>query len=276
MRRTLPALLIVMSGLALTGCYHNWASSTTTMNQNVAHISGAPINVDTRNGRIEVIASDDVSEVTIEARIKCVGRTQAEADDRLARTTIEVGRDTDRTLRIRPVFADGPRGSDGASFLVRLPDAEGITLDTSNGSIVVRGTSGKLLADTSNGAIDVESHRGPINIDTSNGSIEILDGHAPIVADTSNGSITVSLADDQEGPVRLDTSNGRIRMTVGPAFAGRVTMSTSNGAVKVRDEHGRISSSDLSRSGGRIVVGEGTHDSRRDTSNGTIELTISG
>jgi DUF4097 and DUF4098 domain-containing protein YvlB len=258
------------------------------------HIPGSALFVDTRNGRIEVVAEPQRSDVSIEARLRCRGHTQAEADDRLAATTLSVTRDANQRLVVKPIFPGSRRGGDGASISIRVPDANGVELDTSNGRVVATMLSGHLLIDTSNGSITVTDHVGPARVDTSNGGVTVtnLSGSlwadtsngtislknvgGPVEADTSNGAIKLALAHDQRGPLMLDTSNGSITVDVGAAFAGTVRFDTSNGSIHVNDQTGRISSSSMRRNEGRITIGEGGPPSRLDTSNGSIRFTITG
>ncbi|MHC4216974.1 MAG: DUF4097 family beta strand repeat-containing protein [Planctomycetota bacterium] len=285
--------------LPMTACSYSWNNNfkyraDTDLSLTADHIPGSALVVDTKNGRIEVIAEPQRTDVSIEARVRCRGTTQAEADERLAATTISITRSADQTLIVQPVFPGQRRGGEGASFSIKIPDANGLNLDTSNGTIVATGFSGHLRADTSNGSIRVTDHDGTAHVDTSNGGVTVtnLSGslwadtsnggitltnvNGPVEADTSNGAIRLSLAGDQSGPLKLDTSNGAITVEVGGAFAGSVSFDTSNGAIHIEDQTGRISSSTLSRNEGRVTVGEGGPASRLDTSNGSIRFTIVG
>jgi hypothetical protein len=286
-----------VTALPLTACSfsNDWEyRSEVDLTQTTGHIPGSSIFVDTKNGRIEVVADPQRTDVLIEAHVKCKGRNQEEANQRLAATTLSITRDVDQQLVVRPVFPDSHRGGDGASFTVKVPDANGVHLDTSNGSVVATMLSGDLVIDTSNGAIRVTDHDGDAHIDTSNGAVTVtnLSGSlwadtsngkislnnvgGPVDADTSNGAIKLVLAGDQSGPIKLDTSNGSITVDVGPAFTGAVRFDTSNGSIHVTDVTGRISSSSLSRNKGRITVGEGGQPSILDTSNGSIHFRIAG
>ena len=73
------------------------------------------------------------------------------------------------------------------------------------------------------------------------------------------------------GPGYPEAANGRHEGT--PSLE---THRISNGSIHVDDQVGRISSSSLSRSEGRITVGEGGGASRLDTSNGSIHFRIAG
>ncbi len=296
----LLAAAAAVGTVALAGCGWREFRAKTVLSQTVPHVAGSALIVETRNGRIEAEAAPQSAEVVIEATLSCGGASQQEADARLAEATLEVFREADQRLAIRPVFPGGPRSGDGASITVRLPGASGVELRTSNGSIEARGLGGRLVADTSNGRVEVQDWAGPawldtsnggivaanvggaVEADTSNGSIRLDRVAGTIHADTSNASITAVLGPDQTGPVHLDTSNGSISLRVGPAFAGSVRLSTSNGSISVHDVLGRVKSQSLERNSGHIVVGEaagaGTPvpESRLDTSNGRIEFTIGG
>ncbi len=248
----------------------------TSFSTQVDHVVGAGLTVKTRNGSVEVVASPDASEVSITARLTCGGDTQEEADARLAAATVSVTRAADRRLLIEPVFPGGPRSGDGASIVVGLPDATGVHLDTSNGSVIARGLGGRLVIDTSNGGVTVVGHVGSLNADTSNGRVRVEDLDGPARIDTSNASINLTLAPTQSGPLNLDTSNGSISVVVGPAFVGAVSFSTSNASLSVKDNLGRINRKNLRKSRGTIVVGTGGDSSRLDTSNGRIVFEIRG
>ncbi|MHC4774535.1 MAG: DUF4097 family beta strand repeat-containing protein [Planctomycetota bacterium] len=280
MKRSLGLAATLVVVLSLTACSytfnHNkyWAEKTLTLS--VEHVAGTPVLVDTKNGRIEVVAEPDRSDVSVEAHIQCRGATQQEADERLAAMNLNVSRDAGRRLVVKPVFPARHSGSDGASIYIKIPDASGVDLDTSNGRVVAHGLAGHLVIDTSNGRIKVTDHDGSARVDTSNGRILLTNVHGPVEADTSNGAIELSLAHDQTGPIDLDTSNGSITVEVGQGFDGIVIFDTSNGSVHVDDQTGRVLSSSGSRSKRRITVGEGGQTSRLDTSNGSIHFTIGG
>jgi hypothetical protein len=281
--------------MPLTACsFSNWHRSELTMNLTSDHIAGSAVEVRSRNGRIEVVAVPNRTDIAITAKIYARGNTMAEASERLAATTLLISRTDDGTLLVEPQFPEPVRGGDGANILIELPDANGATLRTSNGSVHTYGLTGRLIVDTSNGSVEILDHQGETTVDTSNGSITVDDHdgvlsvdtsngsvringlNGPVKAKTSNGSIVLSLHDDQSGPIDLDTSNGSITVRVGASFAGTVTLDTSNGSLTVRDHIGRISSQTISKSYGRIVVGEGGKASRLDTSNGRIRFTITG
>jgi hypothetical protein len=284
----LIALSAVTAGCAWSAPHR----ATETRVLAAAHVPSSALSVETRNGSVSVMAEPARSDVAIEAKITCTGATEAEAARRLAATSIRIDRDTSGTLVIQPVFPQPAAGGDGASLTIRLPDAQPVTIDTSNGAVHVEGLQGRLVADTSNGGVRVVGHTGDVEVDTSNGAIVLENVVGTVRADTSNGAITatglagactldssngsidVRLAEASPGPVTLMTSNGSIRLSVGSGFHGDVTLDTSNAPITVHDAGGRIISRAIERGHGHIVIGKGGGASRLNTSNGRIELTI--
>ncbi|MHC4717759.1 MAG: DUF4097 family beta strand repeat-containing protein, partial [Planctomycetota bacterium] len=193
MSRTIGLAAVMALALPMTACSYTWnhnnyrADSNLTMTAD--HIPGSALVVDTKNGRIEVIAEPQRSDVSIETHIRCMGTTQSEADDRLAATTLSITRDADQRLVVKPVFSGGRRSGDGASISIRVPGAHGAHLDTSNGPVTARGLQGDLVIDTSNGPIEVTDHDGQAHVDTSNGPVGITNVTGRVRVDTSNGSI---------------------------------------------------------------------------------------
>lgn len=278
----------------LTGCgWSNVQRVSETRTTTAQHMVGAPLVIEARNGSVEVVTDDAVSEVEITAVVTCGGTTKAIAEQRLADTHLLVQRDTARQLVIRPVFSGGrAQNGDGVKIAIRMPDATNVQLTTSNGSVKAIGLGGPLEINTSNGSVVVEDvdgeadirtsngsvvarHiSGQVTVVTSNGSVKVNDIDGKVAVDTSNASIQVVLNADQAGPVELDTSNGSIRLDVGPAFNSNLAMDTSNARIVINDPDGLITASSLSKSEGRITVGSGQTKSIADTSNARIEINI--
>lgn len=297
MRSTNALILSLTAAAMLAGCSSTssliWDEKVTeSRSMTTQHVAGGSLYIDTRNGTVEVYADRGVDAVMIEAKVTAADTSEIDAAKRLAETKIIVERDTSRRLTIRPNWPSNPRGGEGASFNVRLPDADGVTIDTSNGPVTIHGLSGKLVIDTSNGGVEVVDHNGETIIDTSNGAIEvrgnrgrvvadssngrirILNQRGPVEADTGNAPVEVVLADDQTGPLKIDSSNGSVTVTVGPSFAGTVEFDTSNGGINVMDKAGVIASQVMDKSNGLITLKNSGGASIIETSNASISFTV--
>ena len=293
------ALVALAAGpLAAGGCTFITAPTAKgAKSASTPHAAGSAITVDARNGSVEIIADASRSDVQINANFTCAGGTQQEADQRLAQASIDIARDTSRTLVVKPVFPGGPLSHDAAAFVIRVPDAVDLAVKTSHGRVVVTSSSspsgaafsGVLSIDTSNAPVTVTDFNGAAIVNSSNGSItiktlggELLAGtsNAPVNASdiagkasihTSNGSITLVLQPATAGPLVLDTSNAPINITVGAGFLGDVALSTSNGSIKVVGDGVQF---DQSSKTAATVRRPGGEPSRATTSNGSITFTV--
>lgn len=163
------------------------------------------------------------------------------------------------------------RNREGCSLEILIPYANGVNLQTSNGSLETVGLGGEAELRTSNGAIRVDRHRGAIQAETSNGEIDITEASGSVTAHTSNGAVHVGLQPDAPGPIDVKTSNGRIELEVGPSFSGSLQLQTSNGSIDVDGvEQAEIVSATKRQV--RLAFQEGQPPSTAKTSNGVIRV----
>jgi hypothetical protein len=258
----------------------------------LAHVPGAAMEVETRNGSIEVRADPSIDRAVLTAEVEVQARSARDAEQDLGRVEVVFERGANGTLRAEVVIPKDIEG--GGSLSLRVPDASDTVVRTANGSVSVSGLSGRLDATTANGAVEVRHHGGQVEARSSNGSITLEDisGEVeartsnggiqarrvggPFQGATSNGSIDVELRPDAVGPVHLDTSMGAIRLEVGPGFMGRVDMDTSFGTIHADDRGDRIRKMWVEDDRGWILVGEEGPTSTLGTSFGTITVTVGG
>ena len=165
-------------------------------------------------------------------------------------------------------------------------------LQSSNGSIKVRGLEGKLDAKTSNSGIDLVAVVGDFTGRTSNGSITVdglqgtfdgstsnssikgriekMPGGAPLKADSSNGSIDLSLPDYKGQPMDIDTSNSSITLRLPAGINADLRASTSNSSLS--NEFEMTSTGVISKNRIEGKIGSGGGPIRVSTSNGSIRI----
>ncbi|MAE75472.1 MAG: hypothetical protein CMJ85_01230 [Planctomycetes bacterium] len=240
----------------------------------LGQVNDASVEVRSRNGSIKVLGEPSRQDVEVEAKLVAGGRSQEEADARQDEVEVHCARESDDRLLVYAVFPEKRRGRDGASFVIRLPSANGARLNTSNGSITVGSIGGQLVATTRNGRIVVSSHDGSADLSTSNGRVTVSGVVGATKIRTSNGRVRVVLADDNAGPLNAQTSNGGIEATVGTAFRGKVTMRTSNGRVRFKNEAGVDVREQLKKRSGSVRFGDGSTQSSLRSSNGSVTLTV--
>ncbi len=265
-----------------------WDSVKETRVMTVPAVAGKPISVKSKNGGVSIKATE-------RADVQITAKLQAKDQARLATVKVSAERQSDGTLVVKPVWPEGDDPSfwkkmmqgDGCSFEIEVPDAVGVSIDTSNGGINIAHLGGKAVLDTSNGGVSVSEHAGDVEVDSSNGPVSAdgIDGslrvdtsNGPVSAkdvlgsvyvDTSNAPVEIELAKDSPGPVTISSSNGGVDLTVGPAFKGTLAIDTSNGRVKVAEGVGKLVKQ--GKSSATVDLGEGPK-SVVDTSNGSVTV----
>lgn len=112
------------------------------------------------------------------------------------------------------------------SFVVYTPQEMSCRLNTSGGSIDLKGVRGGQKLETSGGSVHVEDVRGNTDARTSGGSIKIDRYAGQLTAHTSGGSIDLA---NSQGELQVDTSGGSIDIS---NVQGSVEASTSGGGIR--------------------------------------------
>ena len=280
----LCGLLVISAVLPLVGCDSiGEPRHRETRSLVVPHVAGSALEVVNANGSVEAIARDR-ADVSIEATL------YGNDLERLRFANVHAQRQGDSTLRVWVEWPGGKRrGNEGAAISLNLPDARGVNIRTSNGSITTERLGGHADLQTSNGRVSVDTHDGSVHATTSNGRVQaeqisgeiqlfssngrilITDAFGPVRAESSNGNAYVSTMPGNPGPVRVRTSNGSITLDLGQGFEGILKADTSNGRVRVSnlDDARLIESSSRSV---ELRIGQGSEVSALRTSNGSVNI----
>jgi hypothetical protein len=158
----------------------------------------------------------------------------------------------------------GPK-SLSINFKAFVPEKITTDLNTSGGSISVRGITGNAIGRTSGGSISVIKCKNKMALRTSGGSISADNCSGDINLNTSGGSISAA---DLDGTIDLTTSGGSISLD---NLKGNTRAITSGGSIKATELRGE---STVKTSGGSITLREiyGTLDAA--TSSGSLDAEI--
>ncbi|XHC25171.1 hypothetical protein ABWH91_13140 [Phycisphaerales bacterium ac7] len=234
-----------------------------------APISGSPaIAVRSLNGGIKVVRGD-LDVMSVQATVR------ARNADRLSAARIRTEQVDGGAYEVSVAWPGDERlKNEGADFLITVPAASELVLESSNGAFVVEGLDAAVAARTSNGSISIIGPSRSVDAVTSNGTIYLEGVTGSVVARSSNGWVRALLAPENNGPVQMTTSNGNLTLRIGPAFEGEVEMWTSNGAVSVDGFTTGDSPSFLEsrRNYLRLGFGDQAQQSKLRTSNGTVTV----
>ena len=160
-------------------------------------------------------------------------------------------------------------------YYVQVPVATDLVLETSNGDLQIKGTSGDLDGQTVNGGIEVRSVSGPVEVSTTNGNIRLASVSGATHAETTNGEVAAELTQvGGAGQVELSTTNGDVKVLLPAAVKVTLDATTTNGRVRVGYPVDRESGSTARTLRGRIGGGGVTLLLR--TTNGNIVVDKAG
>lgn len=231
--------------------------------------TGGNLTIVSEFGAIDVhTAEEDKIEIVVtkESKFKLLGSAQEMLED------FELAfKHEDADVHIEGVFKRGREhwrkqlNRLKIQFLVTIPKAYNVDLDTASGSISVADLNGNVRAKTSGGSLRFGNITGTVWGRTSGGSIKLTSSGSPATLKTSGGSIEVG---DVAGDIHVQTSGGNLRFG---EIQGSVSGKTSGGSIKVGKCSGGV---DVHTSGGNITLESVTGSVNAKTSGGSIQAAL--
>lgn len=228
-------------------CLPNWAGTQTFL-QTYPLTAGGSFRLENINGSVRV-----------------EGWERDEVEVRAVKTSISDPRDADR-VKIEVSSAPGavavhtryPQGTGvevAVEYVVHVPYRVLLgSVETVNGSVVVRGVEGGGDLRSVNGDVQVLDSSGRFSAKTTNGNLrlqlrELVDGD-PMNIETVNGSVVLGLPSDAHADLKILSMNGDfsselpVTSTTGSpaarAFRARLGRGTGGGQISVRTVNGGI------------------------------------
>jgi len=205
---------------------------------------GGELDINSQNGRITVEAWNRP-----EARIQITRTVRASSEGRAAELMKELRADVtvgDGRIEIESIY---PKRSESVGiwevlgqrisslnihYYVQVPAETRLHLETSNGELQIRGTSGELVGQTVNGSVEVASTSGSVDVSTTNGNIHLAGTHGAAQASTTNGAIEVEIRKlDPGAGVELSTTNGDLTAMLPAELKAQLVAVTTNGRVSI-------------------------------------------
>ena len=252
--------LIVLS--VLSGCISTDDNVKEDFKGSYEASTGTELTVESINGYVE-IESIEGAAIILDA-IKVSNKGQ----DGLDRIHIDVTEAVDKvTIK---AWIEGNTGSLGVRMKLQVPSGVHVTdVETSNGRIELRGTTGNTTLETSNGDVEVQNVDGFVKVTTSNAGITVRDTEGIRNLKTSNGPIDADVK-ALAGDTKVETSNGPITLHINDGLDVHITASTSNRDITVHDD--LVTDTDGSDQDLDGILGTGTIKLKIDTDNGDIDL----
>lgn len=219
---------IVIAATSLIGAFVLFSKSQaepTSSDQSFSVASGGTLYIDSDAGSIEV-ESHSLNTVDIQLLKRGENADEFEVSFEQDGNDIKVQGDKNSS------WAGWGNTSLSIKYIVKVPEAYNLDLNTGGGSIGVEDIRGDIKAFTSGGSIDLGSIVGDVDVKTSGGSIRVEDVAGNLEARTSGGSVKASLSKQVTDSAKLITSGGSIVARLTPSMAVDLMASTSGGQVR--------------------------------------------
>jgi len=201
----------------------------------------------------------------INGSVRVEGWERDEVEVRAVKTSASDPRDADRVkievssqpnaIAIHTRYPEGTGVEVAVEYVVHVPYRVLLgTVETVNGSVVVRGVDGGGELRSVNGDVDVLDSAGRFSAKTTNGNLhlqlrELLDGD-PMNIETVNGSVILGLPSNARADLKILSMNGDfsselpVTSTMGSpsarTFRARLGQGTGGGEISVRTVNGGI------------------------------------
>jgi DUF4097 and DUF4098 domain-containing protein YvlB len=235
-------------------------------------VSGTPdVSVRTFDGSIE-IRPWDKSEVKVVVEKR--GRSRADTD------SIEVKAEQNGN-RIEVAVSYPPTrgfrihvGGRSAKLIVSLPANADLAARSGDGSIDVDGLAGHIRLQSGDGNIRARQMSGDVDVHTGDGSVTLTGRLTSVRARSGDGSVTIradegSAADDDWDIV---TGDGAVTLAIPDGFGAELDARTGNGGIHMQDLTVTNVTGRIGRRSLRGRLGDGGHNLRVRTGDGSITL----
>jgi len=238
-------------------------------------VSGTPdVTVGTFDGSIEIRPWDKPE---VEVVIEKHGKSKAATD------AIEVHAEHDGnrvTVEARLADAHGHgfgihfNDSRSAKLIVSLPQASNVLAKSGDGKIDIERIDGRVQLQSGDGSIRAADIAGDLDVHTGDGSITVAGKLASLRAHSGDGSVRIHVSEGSTPSSDWDisTGDGSVTLEIPDGFAAELDAHTGDGGISMQDVTlsnvtGRIGNSSL-----RGRLGNGGHNVRVRTGDGSITL----
>ncbi len=260
---------------------------TETFDKTFPLSAGASLNIENRNGSIEITTWDKeevhiVAEKRMRPRsgswlLRLVGiqspniSSDEKAKALFSEFTINVGGDASgRTITTNYPAAENVDFQ--VTYRITAPKRVRPTIDTVNGTVRVTDVEGDTSVETTNGSVNLAEVMGAIRVHSTNGRLDMANIAGAIEAQTTNGSVSVTTRPGAplDGAIALKSTNGSIGVTVPSQASFDLELRTVNGSASC--ELPLASTLEQSRKRLQGTVGDGGPQVTLRTTNGSVRI----
>jgi DUF4097 and DUF4098 domain-containing protein YvlB len=246
--------MLTLAALAVTSCTLPLsAEARDEWKRSYPLDKGGSVEIRNTNGEIRVEPTDGNTVDVVAVRVARAG-TDEDARNALKRMEIT------ETIAPNRVALDSTKGWTGldihtskhVEYVVRVPKWAHVTLESTNGELLVSGMTGTVRLETTNGEIRATALEGSVR------------------AETTNGDVTLDLAKLGDDGVTCVTTNGEVDVRLPASAKASLEIQTNNGDIET---HGlAVTVSEKDRKDLRATIGGGGPKIKVETTNGDITV----
>jgi putative adhesin len=235
-------------------------------------VTGRPdVSVRTFDGSIEIRPWDRPEvQVVIEKR----GRNRKETD------AIEVkaeqsGNHVEVVVSYPPMHGFGIHvGGRSAKLIVSMPASSDVVARSGDGSIDVDGMAGHIRLQSGDGSIRARQVSGDLDVHTGDGSVTLTGRLTSVHARSGDGSVTIRADEGSTAESDWDivTGDGSVTLAIPDGFGAELDAHTGDGGIHMQDLIVSNVTGRIGRSSLRGRLGDGGHNLRVRTGDGSITL----
>lgn len=253
--RTLALGMVLAAFMSLAACGLQLSTDVEAKDEwsrSYTLAEGGSLSIKNGNGRIEVVGGDGRT-LTITAERIVKASTEASAKEQLALLEMNESATPERVSIDSSTRGLTINVSRRVNYKVTMPKDATLSLDSTNGDILVTGVGGAFSAEASNGRITATGLQTSAKVSTTNGVIALTFdrvGEGGITAETTNGTIDLSIPKTTNAELTARVTNGAIshegldiqvseqsrRRLDGKIGSGGpvIRLETTNGAITVK------------------------------------------
>jgi hypothetical protein len=274
--RSWGAAAAVVAVLASSGCVDMIGADLGRFSEREEkhfQVSGTPdVTLSTFDGSIEVRPwGKNEVQVIVERR----GRSKAAAD------TIDVRAEHDgNRITVEARLADSHRfglhfnDSRSARLIVSVPAAANVSAKSGDGAIDIERVDGHIQLRSGDGSIRGRDINGDVDVHTGDGSITLAGKLTSVRATSGDGSVTIHAADGSAPTAdwEIGTGDGSVTLELPEGFGAELDAHTGDGGISTHDVALSNVTGRIGRNSLRGRLGNGGHNLRVRTGDGSITI----
>ncbi|MDK9700052.1 MAG: DUF4097 domain-containing protein [bacterium] len=230
--------------------------ATTTTEREVSAAGIRRLQIDNRNGDIEILTTTD-GKIELHAITKISGFSDRECEQLANESSIDMKR-SGITLEIQSSRWRSDSYERSITYTLLVPPELDITAETESGNIACRDLDGDIDLASTSGDLEILNCTGKLNGSTTDGDITVESSSREAYFESVSGDCDLFVALPSNGRMRVNTTNGAVKIHLAGDVNATISARTANGIISCGSFAEAISiNRNRTYASGRLGYGEG-------------------